>query len=109
MTRRDSEQLVMQPVEHMPERAADAIQMLKALSHETRLLILCHLIDQELSVGQLNAVVKGSQSVISQHLAVLRRNGLVRTRRQAQTIYYSLPDARARRIIELLCELFRGT
>lgn len=80
--------------------------MLKALSHETRLLILCHLVEGELTVTQINAQVGGSQSVISQHLAVLRRDGLVKTRRQAQTIYYSLRDDKATRIIEVLHELF---
>ncbi|HKJ95168.1 MAG TPA: metalloregulator ArsR/SmtB family transcription factor [Gammaproteobacteria bacterium] len=90
----------------MAGNAADAARLLKALSHEKRLLILCHLLDRELTVGEINARVSGSQSAISQHLAVLRRDGLVATRREAQTIFYSLRDTGATRIIEVLHDLF---
>ncbi len=88
------------------EHARDAAALLKALAHEKRLAILCHLSGRELTVSEINQRVAGSQSVISQHLAVLRRDGLVRTRREAQTIYYSLDDDRADRLISVLHELF---
>ena len=90
----------------MAEHAQEAARLLKALSNETRLLILCHLVGRELSVGEINTRVAGSQSVISQHLAVLRRDGLVATRRQSQTIYYSLPDNEAARLIKVLHDLY---
>lgn len=102
----NSAEKAAQHMEQMAEHATEAAQMLKALAHETRLLILCHLVEQELTVGQINALVEGSQSVISQHLAVLRRDGLVTTRREAQTVYYSLRDTKAVRIVEALHELF---
>lgn len=92
--------------EAMAAHAQEAARLLKALSNETRLLILCHLVGRELNVGEINARVAGSQSVISQHLAVLRRDGLVATRRESQTIYYSLPDNKAARVIGVLHELF---
>ena len=92
--------------EQMEANAGDAAQLLKSLAHETRLQILCHLVSEELSVGQINACVGGSQSVISQHLAVLRKQDLVRTRREGQTIYYRLGDPRAARLLEVLYELF---
>lgn len=90
----------------MAEHAKDAAGLLKALSHEKRLSILCHLVGGELTVSQINERVSGSQSVVSQHLAVLRRDGLVKTRREAQTIYYALDDDKAARLIEVLHELF---
>lgn len=90
----------------MAKHARDAAGLLKALSHEKRLAILCHLIGGELTVTQINQRVAGSQSVISQHLSVLRRDGLVKTRREAQTIYYSLDDEKAARLIEVLHDLF---
>jgi DNA-binding transcriptional ArsR family regulator len=96
------------PDEAMAEHAADAARLLKSLSHEKRLLILCMLVEGEMTVGEINARVPGSQSVISQHLAVLRRDDLVQTRRDAQTIYYSLRGVRAARIIEVLHDLFCG-
>lgn len=94
------------PDEAMAEHAADAARLLKSLSHEKRLLILCMLVEGEMTVGEINARVAGSQSVVSQHLAVLRRDDLVQTRRDAQTIYYSLQGTGATRIIEVLHELF---
>ena len=84
----------------------DAADLLKALSNRYRLMILCELSGGERSVSALEAVVSLSQSALSQHLAKLREGGLVTTRREAQTIYYSLSDKRVRRIIDLLHELF---
>ena len=74
----------------MREHAGDAAQLLKALANEKRLMILCLLVGQERSVGDLNQHVDLSQSALSQHLALLREEGLVSTRRDAQTIYYTL-------------------
>ena len=67
-----------------------AATMLKAIANESRLLILCHLEGKEMSVTELNDHLELSQSALSQHLAVLRKNELVTTRRESQTIYYSL-------------------
>lgn len=93
--------LVLDP-EAMRAHAADAARLLKALGNEKRLLLLCLLVDGERSVGELNARVDLSQSALSQHLALLRGDGLVRTRRDGQTIYYALHEGPARRIIDLL-------
>lgn len=88
--------------EAMAEHAHDAAQLLKTLANENRLLILCKLAEGELSVGELNARVPLSQSALSQHLSVLRREGLVSTRREAQTIYYSLAGGPAMDVINTL-------
>ncbi|MFZ2234822.1 MAG: metalloregulator ArsR/SmtB family transcription factor [Dokdonella sp.] len=86
----------------MREHAGDAAQLLKALGNEKRLIMLCLLAEGERSVGQINAELDLSQSALSQHLAILRADGLVETRRNAQTIYYKLVDGPARQIIETL-------
>lgn len=86
----------------MNVHACDAAQLLKALANEKRLLILCMLADGEHSVGELNAALDLSQSALSQHLAVLREEGLVDTRREAQTIYYSLVAGPAFEVIRTL-------
>jgi len=85
-----------------------ASQLLKALSNESRLKVLCQLVEGEQSVGKLERVVGLSQSALSQHLARLRRDHLVRTRRQAQTIYYSLNGSEATRVIEVLHSIYCG-
>jgi len=90
----------------MQAHAADAAQLLKALGNEQRLMILCHLLDGPLSVGELNQRVALSQSALSQHLALLRELGLVSTRREAQTIYYSLPDGPVVRVMALMQEIY---
>jgi len=90
----------------MHQSAESATRLLKALSNETRLIVLCQLVDGEKSVSELQERVGISQSALSQHLARLREDGLVRTRREAQTIYYALEGDRARRIIGLLYELY---
>ena len=88
--------------ESMRTHAADAARLLKALGNENRLMLLCLLVEGERSVGELNARLALSQPALSQHLAVLREDGLVRTRREAQTIYYSLVEGPAQRIIDTL-------
>lgn len=90
----------------MRQHADDAAALMKALANPSRLLILCTLSEGELSVGELNKRVDLSQSALSQHLARLRRDGLVNTRRQSQTIYYSLAIGAAERIIRVLHEIY---
>ena len=96
-------------VEDLREHAADATRLLKALANESRLMILCKLAEGELSVGELNEHVPLSQSALSQHLALLRRDGLVHTRREAQTIYYTLVDGPASKVIELMHGIYCPT
>ncbi len=86
----------------MRGHASDAAQLLKALANEKRLMILCLLAEGERSVGELNAMLNLSQSALSQHLALLREEGLVRTRREAQTIHYSLTPGPAFQLIHTL-------
>jgi DNA-binding transcriptional ArsR family regulator len=86
----------------MLEHAGEAAALLRALGNEQRLCILCSLLEGPLSVGQINERVDLSQSALSQHLAVLRENQLVETERQSQTIYYSLPQGPARKVLALL-------
>lgn len=86
--------------------ARDASNLLKAMSNEHRLLIMCRLLEGEKSVGELVRLVGLSQSALSQHLARLRRDQLVNTRRAAQTIYYSLAGAHARAVIDTLYRLY---
>jgi DNA-binding transcriptional ArsR family regulator len=88
--------------------ARQASRLLKALSNHYRLLIVCELLDQECSVGELVRRVGLSQSALSQHLAKLRRDSLVRTRRDAQTIYYSLASRELKTIVSTLEKLFKA-
>lgn len=94
--------------EAMRLHAADASRVLKALANEKRLLLLCQLVEGECSVGELNARVDLSQSALSQHLAVLRDEGLVTTRREAQTIYYALAEGPAQQILSTLHRIYCG-
>ncbi len=96
-------------LELMKENAAQAAQLMKALGNDSRLLILCYLGNRELSVTQLNNFLDLSQSALSQHLALLRRDGLVKTRRESQTIYYSLQGDKAKRLIGTLHDIFCPT
>ena len=90
----------------MQRNASDAVNLLKGLANESRLMIMCVLSEGEVSVGQLNQRIKLSQSALSQHLAVLREQELVQTRRESQTIYYRLADTAALSIIELLHKVY---
>lgn len=94
--------------EAMRTHASEAARLLRALANDKRLMLLCLLVEGERSVGELNAKVDLSQSALSQHLAVLRSDGLVTTRREAQTIYYALADGPAQRIIETLHGIYCG-
>ncbi|TDO96937.1 ArsR/SmtB family transcription factor [Marinomonas balearica] len=93
-------------MDEMLARASEAAGFLKALGNERRLIILCNLVDQELSVSGLNERLPLSQSALSQHLAVLRKDGLVTTRRDSQTIYYSIGDERVRQLMQTMYTLF---
>lgn len=86
----------------MRDHADAAARLLKTLANEKRLQILCLLAETERSVSELNALLDLSQSALSQHLAVLREEGLVDTRRQAQSIHYSLRPGPAFQIIQTL-------
>ena len=88
--------------------ADDAARLLKAIGQPQRLQVLCLLIDGELSVGQINERIDLSQSALSQQLARLRADGLVATRREAQTIYYHLPPGPARELIAALHRIYCG-
>ncbi len=79
------------------------------MSNPHRLLVLCQLAGGEKSVGELEKIIGLSQSALSQHLARLRRQNLVKTRRQAQTIFYSLDGEDAARIIGALNDIFAET
>ena len=92
----------------MRANADDAAQLLKMLANGQRLRVLCLLVGGELSVGQINECVELSQSALSQHLAKLRKEGLVKTRREAQTIYYQLSSGPAQRIISSLHDIYCG-
>jgi DNA-binding transcriptional ArsR family regulator len=88
--------------------AARASAMLKALCNDRRLLILCHLAMGEKSVGQLEQLLDLSQSALSQHLARLRREKIVSTRRESQTIYYRISSPEAAALMETLHALYCG-
>lgn len=90
----------------MRRNAGKAAAMLRMLSHEARLAVLCDLAGGERSAGALVDLSGLSQSALSQHLAKLREEGLVATRRDGQVIYYRLADATAARIIEVLHEIY---
>ena len=96
-------------MEKMAVHASDAAGLMKALGNESRLVILCTLASGERSVGELNDIVPLSQSALSQHLAVLREQGLVQTRRESQTIFYSLAPGPADRVIHLLHDIYCGS
>ncbi len=83
-----------------------AARFLKSVANEKRLLIICMLYKGEKSVGELEEVIDLSQSALSQHLAKLRRDKIVSTRREAQTIYYSILDEAVIVLFEALCELY---
>lgn len=92
----------------MREHASDAAGLLKALANEHRLLILCMLVDGEHSVSEMNERLPLSQSALSQHLARLRADGLVHTRREAQSILYSLAEGPVQTLIASLHDIYCG-
>jgi DNA-binding transcriptional ArsR family regulator len=95
-----------QQMSQMVDKAVSAADFLKALAHEGRLMILCHLASGEKSVSDLEDLLQSRQAAVSQQLARLRLEGLVNYRRDGKTIYYSLNDQKSRRVIELVYALF---
>ena len=93
-------------IKKMSENAQRASNFLKAISHEGRLMILCHLSSGEKSVTELEALLSARQAAVSQQLTRLRLEGLVAPRREGKAIYYSLTDQRARQIIAVVYDLF---
>ena len=93
-------------MDEMMENAQRATDFLKALAHEGRLLILCHLASGERSVTELEDLLSARQAAVSQQLARLRLEGLVNYRRDGKTIYYRLGDERAKRMIETVYDMF---
>lgn len=87
-------------------RAGEAAALLKALAHEARLLVLCQLLEGEHSAGALQDASGLSQSALSQHLARLREEDLVATRREGQTIYYRLANPSVGLIIDALAQIY---
>lgn len=95
-------------LEKMMQSACDAAALLKALSHEGRLMIMCQLVAGEKSVSELEETLDIRQAAVSQQLARLRLEGLVEPRRDGKTIYYSIADERPRRVLELMYEMYCG-
>ena len=90
----------------MQDSAQRAADFLRALGHEGRLMMLCHLVPGEKSVSELEELLGARQAAVSQQLARLRHEGLVQTRRDGKTVYYSLADPRTLRLLEVLYEMF---
>ncbi|MES0826067.1 ArsR/SmtB family transcription factor [Ruegeria sp. SCP11] len=90
----------------MVENATRASNFLKAISHEGRLMILCHLVSGEKSVTELEELLSARQAAVSQQLSRLRLEGLVTPRREGKAIYYRLADDRPRRMLELVYDMF---
>lgn len=93
-------------IERMAAAAERASDVMKTMGHPGRLMILCNLADGERPVGELADDVGMSQSTLSQHLARMRREGLVETRRESQTIYYRLADGDVRKLIKSIYRIF---
>ncbi|EKB1971710.1 ArsR/SmtB family transcription factor [Vibrio parahaemolyticus] len=93
-------------LQEMEKNSAKAVVLLKAMANERRLQILCMLHNQELSVGELCTKLELSQSALSQHLAWLRRDELVATRKEAQTVYYTLKSDEVKTLIQTLHGLY---
>ena len=97
----------MMNIEKMQQQADHAVVLLKALANERRLFILCHLLnDGEMCVGDMNKKLGLSQSALSQHLAWLRKDDLVCTRKEAQTVYYSLKRDELKALIQVLHNMY---
>jgi len=93
-------------IERMMDNACNASNFLKAISHEGRLMILCHLATGEKSVTELEELLSARQAAVSQQLSRLRTEGLVAPRREGKAIYYSLTDRRAVQILDVVYDLF---
>lgn len=95
-------------IQELESRAGEAAELLKLLANDQRLIILCRLSGAEMSVSELGEHVSLAQSALSQHLAKLRAQGLVATRREGQNIYYRLANPTAQKLVGALCELYGG-
>lgn len=96
-------------IETMRENAGKASTLLGAMANEKRLMILCQLFDGEKAVGELAELLDVRSSTVSQHLALLRKDGFVTSRRDGQTLYYSLAGGEVRPVIETLYSLYCET
>lgn len=90
----------------MEKSATRACSLMKTLGHKDRLMILCHLADGEKSVSEIARLLGIPQSPLSQHLSRMRKESLVNTRREAQTIYYSVKSGEASQIVKVLYDLY---
>jgi len=97
---------MMPELESFDSKATQVEKLLKLLAHRGRLMVLCNLMEGERSAGDLESVAKLSQSALSQHLAKLREEKIVATRRDAQRIYYRLADPKTRTILSCLTQTF---
>ena len=93
-------------VEAVKSKAGEAADLLKSMANDRRLVVLCELMQGERTVGELEAVAGLSQSALSQHLARLREAKVVKTRRESQTIYYSLASQGVKRLIDVLYDVY---
>jgi len=93
-------------IKTMRKKAGQVSELLKVLSHPKRLLILCQLVERERSVGELAELLESRESAVSQQLSLLRKDRLVKTRRDGQTIYYSLARNDIEKLIGFLYETY---
>src|SRR6056300_310167 len=93
-------------LDRIVDQATTASNFLKAISHEGRLMILCHLVTGEKSVTELEELLAARQAAVSQQLSRLRLEGLVIPRREGKTIYYRLADDKPKRVLEVVYDLF---
>lgn len=99
----------MEAMEGMASSARSASNLLKALSHESRLMILCILATGEKSVGEIQEIMDLRQPSVSQQLVRLRLDGIVSSRRDGRTIYYSIANEEAKRVVELMYDMYCAT
>ncbi|WP_158966321.1 ArsR/SmtB family transcription factor [Chachezhania sediminis] len=104
-----NEDITDEEMDRMVANAKSASEFLKAISHESRLMILCHLVSGEKSVTELEQLLSARQAAVSQQLSRLRLEGLVTPRRDGKTIYYSLTDDRPKQILQVVYDLFCKT
>jgi len=98
--------IAKQPLALLEASVEEAAKLLTSMANPKRLLVLCHLVEGERSVGELAGLAGLGQSAVSQHLAKMRLQGLVRTRREGQTIFYSLASDEVRAVLETLYAIY---
>jgi DNA-binding transcriptional ArsR family regulator len=94
------------PMDQMEANASKACGLMRSMANESRLMILCQLSSREMTVGELLEVIPLSQSALSQHLGMLRRERIVKTKREAQYVRYSLASGEAQYMIKALYDLY---